>query len=201
MLGTAMQCGVVRCRAVLCSVAWCCAVPLARTPPVQLMLEVKAACCCRWSSQAPADLRRPQLRGCTSLGDARPSRAAFPFATSVSERAFVMGPLQPGGCGQAGPGRSPCRPQAPCSSEGRGRAGSGNAASGNAGGAACPLAVGTPPRLPGASSGLPPSDTAPPGLPGRCWHRSSLQALQTAQGKNFNSASDFNLKSEKMEKE
>lgn len=59
-----------------------------------------------------------------------------------------------------------------------------------------------PPLLPGANPGLWPCDTAPLGLLGRCWHCSSLQALQTAQGKIFNSASHFNLKSEtKMEKE
>lgn len=58
-----------------------------------------------------------------------------------------------------------------------------------------------PPQPHGASPGLWPSDTAPLGLLGRCWHCSSLQALQTAQGKIFNSASHFNLKSEtKMEK-
>lgn len=58
--------------------------------------------------------------------------------------------------------------------------------------------MGASPALPpGASSGLPPSDTGPGGLPGRCRHCSSREALQTAQGKIFNSASHFNLKSEK----
>lgn len=188
MLGTAMQCGAVR----------CCAVPLAAAPPVQVTLEVKAARCfqpsaCRSATAAALGLHI--IRGRTA-----PLRSGA--VCHVSQRVCVcQGPLQLGGCGRAGPGRSPCRPQAPCSSEGRGRAGSGTAGSGNAGGTASPLAAGTPPWPPGASSGLPPSDTAPPGLPGRCWHRGSLQALQTAQGKNFNSVSDFNLKSEKMEKE
>ena len=61
-----------------------------------------------------------------------------------------------------------------------------------------PAPAGASPALPpGASSGLPPSDTGPGGLPGRCWRCSSREALQTAQGKIFNSASHFNLKSEK----
>lgn len=59
-------------------------------------------------------------------------------------------------------------------------------------------AAGPSPALPpGASSGLLPSDTGPGGLPGRCWHCGSREALQTAQGKIFNLASHFNLKPEK----
>lgn len=50
--------------------------------------------------------------------------------------------------------------------------------------------------LPSASSGLPPSDMGPGGLPSRCWHCSGPEALQTAQGKIVNAASRFNLHSE-----
>lgn len=192
------RCLAPRCSAVWCRAVLCCAVPLATAPPVQVTLEVQAARCfqpsdCR--SVTAAALGLHIIRG-------RTAPLCSGAICHVSQRVcFCQGPLQLGVCVQAGPGRSLCRPQAPCSSEGRGRAGSGTAGSGNAGGTASPLAAGTPPQPPGASLGLPPSDTAPLGLPGRCWHRGSLQALQTAQGKNFNSASDFNLKSEKMEKE
>lgn len=46
-----------------------------------------------------------------------------------------------------------------------------------------------------------PSSTGSGALPGRCWHHSSPQALQTALGKIFNLSSYFNLKCEKIKEE